>query len=163
MTAPTLTLGGPLAKACETCGASVAMWCRTTKKRGKVQVRAFALHAARVRAAPPVQTATAGDLVLVRTHGAGAGVLALLDAVFDQVGPTVVRVRVWQPGRQTFAPARLMARTSVVSLAPNSDARVPVAREELKTIEAVAAVKSDSALSHLWTLPGTKKGDDDGS
>ncbi len=116
MIAP-LILGGPLSRPCLFCKAPVGVWCDAGGHRAR------ALHAARVKAAPPIVEAHVGDLVLVRYRGEHV-------AQFVDIG-VVLAVRFWRPSAQAFASPRLLEREAVIGLAPD-DARTAIAREELQ-------------------------------
>lgn len=96
-----LTLGGPLAIACETCGSPRLHDCHTTSGN------TCPPHAARVKAAPPFEEASAGDLVAVDLDG--RSVLALLQVV----GEVGVQVRTYRTGTKSFASPRLLPRSAV--------------------------------------------------
>jgi len=134
VTAPaSITIGGPLSRACATCGAAVGAWCTAGRKRAR------AFHAARREGAPAEQQATAGDLVLVNTNGTGIGrgahrhVLALLVGVAGEHA----RVRLWQVPRARFARARLMPPAAMVQLADEHDDRHGPARAYLEQLAPV--------------------------
>lgn len=128
MTAATVTIGGPLARACLWCKAAAGERC-TRKVYGSSARTPCPPHAGRSKDAPPVQQAGAGDLVLVRTNGTGRAVrhrhvLALLVDVGESV-----RVRLWNGPRATFARPRMLPRAQVVQLADEAaDARAGAAR-----------------------------------
>lgn len=101
-----LLLGGPLANACATCDSARLIPCFT---RHGDPCRP---HAARRRAAPPVETARAGDVVVVRLFRDPTERLAVL---LEIVAANLVVVRLWdgrlgEPGQ--------MLGSSVMRLAP---------------------------------------------
>ena len=101
--AAALTLGGPLAAACTTCQAPRLHDCHTAAGA------TCPPHAARRKAAPPVEVAAAGDLVAVDVGG-GRSSLALLDDVRE----LAVQVRLYLPGRKAFAAPKLLPRSAVL-------------------------------------------------
>ena len=117
----TLTVGGPLAIECKTCGQGQGSPCRNVRLSspgGPTKP-----HAARAKAASPEQTARVGDLVLVNLRGTH---LAHLVAIGESCS-----VRIWRAAAQTFASPRLVPRAAVFALAPE-DARAKLAKEELE-------------------------------
>lgn len=100
-----LTLGGPLAIACATCGSPRLHDCHTSGGN------TCGPHAARVKGAPPIEEAGAGDLVAVDLDS--RSVLALLQVV----GEVGVQVRTWRVGTKSFASPRLLPPSAVQRLA----------------------------------------------
>lgn len=112
-----ITIGGPLSVACRKCRARP--WTACEGRSGPVRRP----HAARLADAPPPQTVTVGDLVIAEVGGER---LTLLVSLGQHV-----QVRLWRPGPQTFARARLVPQTALLRVPEADDARLPVAREEL--------------------------------
>lgn len=102
-----LRLGGPLANACETCDSARLIPCFT---RHDMPCRP---HAARRRAAPPVETARPGDVVIVRLYRDPTERLAALVRV---IAANLVVVRLWGDGR--LGEPGQMIGSNVVRLAP---------------------------------------------
>lgn len=116
-----ITLGGPLAIECKTCGQGQGSPCRNVRLSspgGPTKP-----HAARALRAPPIVEAHVGDLVLVNLRGTH---LAHLVAIGESCS-----VRIWRAAAQTFASPRLVPRAAVIALAPE-DARAKLAKEELE-------------------------------
>lgn len=113
-----ITIGGPLSRACTTCGATVGAWCIAGGRRAR------ALHAARLEDAPPEQTVEVGDLVIALVGGERLAQLVGLGRH--------AQVRVWRPGPQSFARPRMVGRASLLRRPADDDARLPIAREELQ-------------------------------
>ena len=107
-----LLLGGPLANACGTCGSAVALQCLD---RHDMPCRP---HAARRRAAPPVETAQPGDVVVVQLYRDPVERLAVLVQI---IAANLVVVRLWGDAR--LGDARMMAAVNVVRLAAPGPAR----------------------------------------
>ena len=111
-----LLLGGPLANACETCDSARGIPCFT---RHGDPCRP---HTARRRAAPPVETAQPGDVVVVQLYRDPVERLAVLVQI---IAANLVVVRLWGDAR--LGDARMMAAVNVVRLAspgPERDAVV---------------------------------------
>ena len=84
-----LLLGGPLANACETCDSARGIPCFT---RHGDPCRP---HTARRRAAPPVETAQPGDVVVVQLYRDPTERLA---ALVEIIAANLVTVRLWDGG-----------------------------------------------------------------
>lgn len=152
MTAAALTLGGGLSRACETCGASPGAWCTSGRRR------AAQLHASRRQGAPPEQTATVGDLVLVSTTPQARLAAAPPLAVIVGIGLNV-SVRLWR-GHAGFARPRPVTRAGVLALAPESDPRVSPARAWLASEQEAAptATPTTTATADVPALSAAAQG-----
>lgn len=106
-----LLLGGPLATACDTCDSARNIPC--FDRHGQP----CRPHAARRRAAPPVETARPGDVVVVRFYRNPTERLAVLVEIVEA---NLVVVRAWD-GRLS-EPGQMIG-SNVVRLAPPGPAR----------------------------------------
>lgn len=162
LNAPTITAGGPLAIACLFCESRAGVSCRRT---GRGAGDPCPPHAARLKAAPPEQTITIGDLVLVTTRGQHV-------AWITGIGEAL-RVRLWLPGRQAFASERKLPREALVSLAPEG-ARTAIAREGQRLEQGAAGPSTEggqsvsdppaihvAGLPDLWSQSTTERGHDE--
>lgn len=106
-----LLLGGPLATACETCDSARNIPCFD---HHGAPCRP---HAARRRAAPPVETARPGDVVVVQLYRDPTERLAVLVEI---AAANLVVVRLWDGA---LGDARQMAGVNVMRLVPPGPGR----------------------------------------
>lgn len=134
-----LLLGGPLANACKTCDSARNVPC--FNRRGAP----CRPHAVRRRAAPPVETARPGDVVVVLFYRDSTERLAVLVEIVEA---NLVVVRLWEDGR--LGDARQMIGVNVVRLAspgPETDAvRLVMDIDEIRERSARGAPPPPEAL-----------------